>query len=82
MREARGGRQEGLEYRALAAIYNGFQALFGNKYVAPAMNHGLGYVSDLDALPIADSFGRAAPTVDYLVPDRDAQPARLPAGLA
>jgi hypothetical protein len=37
--------------------YNGFQALFGNKYVAPAINHGLGYVSDLDALPITDSFG-------------------------
>jgi hypothetical protein len=37
--------------------YNGFQALFGNKYVAPAINGGLGYVLDLDGLHVTDSFG-------------------------
>jgi hypothetical protein len=37
--------------------YTGFQALFGNKYVAPAINGGLGYVLDLDGNHITDSFG-------------------------
>jgi hypothetical protein len=55
--------------------YVGFQALFGNKYVAPAINSGLGYVLDLDGLPVTDSFGnngfpsgfspRPSPTLDY-----------------
>ena len=35
--------------------YNGFSALYGNKYVAPAINHGLGYVLDLDGNHVADS---------------------------
>jgi hypothetical protein len=37
--------------------YVGFKALFGNKYVAPAINHGLGYVLDLDGHHITDSSG-------------------------
>jgi hypothetical protein len=37
--------------------YNGFQALFGNKYVAPAVNGGLGFVLDLDGNHVTDSFG-------------------------
>jgi hypothetical protein len=37
--------------------YNGFQALFGNKYVAPAINGGQGFVLDLDGNPVTDSFG-------------------------
>ena len=37
--------------------YNGFQALFGNKYVAPAINSGQGFVLDLDGLHITDSLG-------------------------
>ncbi len=35
--------------------YNGFQALFGNKYVAPAINGGKGYVLDLDGNHVADT---------------------------
>jgi hypothetical protein len=31
--------------------YNGFQALFGNKYVAPAINGGQGFVLDLNGNP-------------------------------
>jgi len=31
--------------------------LFGNKYVAPVINGGQGFVRDLDGLPITDSFG-------------------------
>ena len=37
------------------AGYNGFLALYGNKYVAPAINNGLPYVLDLDGNHIADS---------------------------
>jgi hypothetical protein len=37
--------------------YSGFLALFGNKYVAPAINNGLGYVLDLDGHHITDSSG-------------------------
>jgi hypothetical protein len=37
--------------------YVGFQALFGNKYVAPAINGGNGFVLDLDGHHIADSHG-------------------------
>jgi hypothetical protein len=37
--------------------YNGFQALFGNKYVAPAINSGLGFMLDLDGNHVTDSFG-------------------------
>ena len=37
--------------------YNGFQALFGNKYVAPAINNGNGYVLDLDGNHVQDGFG-------------------------
>ena len=37
--------------------YVGFQALFGNKYVAPAINHGNGYVLDLDGNHITDGSG-------------------------
>jgi len=37
--------------------YTGFQALFGNKYVAPAINSGQGFVLDLDGLHVTDSFG-------------------------
>ncbi len=35
--------------------YDGFLALYGNKYVAPAINNGLPYVLDLDGNHIADS---------------------------
>jgi hypothetical protein len=37
--------------------YVGFQALFGNKYVAPAINGGQGFVLDLDGNHVTDSFG-------------------------
>jgi hypothetical protein len=37
--------------------YTGFQALFGNKYVAPAINGGQGFVLDLDGLHVVDNFG-------------------------
>ena len=37
--------------------YTGFQALYGNKYVAPAINGGLGYVLDLEGNHVTDSFG-------------------------
>jgi len=37
--------------------YTGFQALFGNKYVAPAINRGAGYVLDLDGNHITDDNG-------------------------
>src|SRR5580704_8003637 len=37
--------------------YTGFQALFGNKYVAPAINSGQGFVLDLDGLHVTDSLG-------------------------
>lgn len=37
--------------------YNGFQALYGNKYVAPAINNGQGFVLDLDGAHIADGAG-------------------------
>jgi len=35
--------------------YDGFLALYGNKYVAPAINDGHPYVLDLDGNPITDS---------------------------
>ena len=34
--------------------YKGFLALYGNKYVAPAINKGLSYVLDLDGNHVAD----------------------------
>ena len=37
--------------------YNDFKVLYGNKYVAPAINHGLGYVLDLYGNHIQDGFG-------------------------
>jgi hypothetical protein len=38
--------------------YTGFQALFGNKYVAPAINSGQGFVTDVFGTNhVADSFG-------------------------
>ena len=37
--------------------YIGFQALFGNKYVAPAINHGNGFVLDLDGNHVTDGNG-------------------------
>jgi hypothetical protein len=37
--------------------YTGFQALFGNKYVAPAINHGNGFVLDLDGNHVTDGHG-------------------------
>jgi len=37
--------------------YVGFQALYGNKYVAPAINHGNGFVLDLDGHHVTDSHG-------------------------
>jgi len=37
--------------------YVGFQALFGNKYVAPAINHGNGFVLDLDGNHVTDGHG-------------------------
>jgi hypothetical protein len=37
--------------------YSGFQALFGNKYVAPAINGGQGFVLDLNGNHVTDSFG-------------------------
>src|SRR5215468_7907832 len=38
--------------------YNGFKALFGAKYVNPAINNGLAFVNDLNGAPITDSFGQ------------------------
>ena len=35
--------------------YTGFNALYGNKYVAPAINGGNGYVLDLDGHHVADT---------------------------
>jgi hypothetical protein len=38
--------------------YNGFQALFGNKYVAPALNHSSSIIiKDLDGVAISDGPG-------------------------
>ena len=37
--------------------YNNFQVLFGNKYVAPAINAGQTFVLDLDGNHVTDSFG-------------------------
>lgn len=37
--------------------YNGFEALYGNVNVAPAINNGAGFVNDLDGNPVADSHG-------------------------
>ena len=37
--------------------YVGFHALFGNKYVAPAINGGQGFVLDLDNNHVTDNFG-------------------------
>jgi hypothetical protein len=37
--------------------YNNFSALFGNKYVAPAINHGAAVINDLDGNPITDGNG-------------------------
>jgi hypothetical protein len=37
--------------------YNGYLALFGNKYVAPAINGGNTFVLDLDNNHVVDSFG-------------------------
>ena len=37
--------------------YAGFKALFGNKYVAPAINHGSGFVLDLDGNHVTDGHG-------------------------
>jgi hypothetical protein len=37
--------------------YFGFKALFGNKYVAPAINHGNTFVLDLNGNHIQDGFG-------------------------
>ena len=37
--------------------YTGYQALFGNKYVAPAINNGNNYVLDLDGNQITDGKG-------------------------
>src|SRR5947207_1098311 len=36
--------------------YQGFQALFGAKYVNPAINHGAACVNDTNGNPIADQF--------------------------
>jgi hypothetical protein len=38
--------------------YNGFQGLFGAKYVNPAINHGAAAVNNLDGQPITDQFGQ------------------------
>ncbi|HWE73534.1 MAG TPA: hypothetical protein VG328_10280 [Stellaceae bacterium] len=37
--------------------YDGFQALYGNVNVAPAINNGAASVNDLDGNPVADSHG-------------------------
>jgi hypothetical protein len=38
--------------------YTGFQALFGNKYLAPALNHSSSItINDLDGVPISDGMG-------------------------
>ncbi len=37
--------------------YTGFNALFGNFMVAPAINGGKGFVNDLNGNPVADSHG-------------------------
>jgi len=38
--------------------YSGFKALFGAKYVNPAINNGATFVNDLNGAPITDSFGQ------------------------
>lgn len=38
--------------------YHSFRALFGAKYVNPAINKGSASVNDINGLPIADSFGQ------------------------
>jgi hypothetical protein len=38
--------------------YNGFQALFGAKYVNPAITGGSAAVNNLDGSPIVDAFGQ------------------------
>jgi len=37
--------------------YAGYQALFGAKYVDPAINHGAAAVDDIDGNPVTDQFG-------------------------
>jgi hypothetical protein len=38
--------------------YNGFQGLFGAKYVNPAINHGNPVMNNLNGAPITDQFGQ------------------------
>jgi hypothetical protein len=38
--------------------YNGFQGLFGAKYVNPAINGGAAAVNDLNGNPVGDQFGQ------------------------
>jgi hypothetical protein len=38
--------------------YNGFQALFGAKYVDPAINNGSACVNDTGGTPVTDPFGQ------------------------
>jgi hypothetical protein len=55
--------------------YNGFNALYGNVFVAPQINHGQSFVNDIDGNPINDGNGNvgfpgfdpsAAQTLGYL----------------
>jgi hypothetical protein len=48
--------------------YSGFKALFGAKYVNPAINNGATSVNDLNGVPIADPFGQPGfPGFDSMV---------------
>jgi hypothetical protein len=38
--------------------YLGYQALFGAKYVNPAINHGNNYVNNMSGAPVTDPFGQ------------------------
>jgi hypothetical protein len=49
--------------------YQGYQGLFGAKYVNPAINHGQQCIDDLNGHPIADQFGQCGfPGFDGMFP--------------
>jgi acid phosphatase len=53
-----------------AGGYSGFNALFGAKYVNPAINHGSPSVNGIDGTPITDQFGQPGfPGFDGMFPN-------------
>ena len=54
--------------------FTGFQALFGAKYVNPAINHGAAAVNDTSGAPITDPFGQPG------FPGFDGVPAKVSLG--